>query len=275
MYGPPGIWARPGHKHWAWRYAEDEQRVYHYHAGGMDVYTPSEVPRHANRANRWTRSRVDQPPTIQGIICSVTPVTLGVWKVASQAPEDTPMLKPTKLEEVFDRWGGSWLWEELRWQGESSWLPISIWKGDCIVVADGSYMPDLRKGLCSTAFFFECKAGRGRLVGSFAEFLASADAYRGEFLGLMAIHLVLRGVAELHPNLGGTVSIYSDCAGALDNLANLPPQHLPSKCKHSDILKQILLHGSQLPFRKELIHIPAHQDDKIDFHLLSRPAQLN
>jgi hypothetical protein len=56
-----------------------------------------------------------------------------------------------------------------------------------------------RKDLCSTAFFFECTVGTGKLVGSFAEFLASANAYRGELLGLMAAHLVLLGVNTLYP----------------------------------------------------------------------------
>jgi hypothetical protein len=159
--------------------------------------------------------------------------------------------------------------------GDSLWIPTSIWKGDCMVVADGSFMPSLHKGLCATAFFFECKAGRGWFVGLFAEFSASANAYRGELLGLMAAHLVLRGVAELHPNLSGKVALYSDCEGALDKLANLPPQRLPAKCKHSDILKNILLNCKNLPFDIVSEHIPAHQDGTIAFHLLSRAAQLN
>jgi hypothetical protein len=74
-------------------------------------------------------------------------------------------------------------------------------------VADGSFMPDLHRGLCLTTFFFECQAGWGRLVGPFTEFSKAANAYRGELLGLMTVHLVLLGVAELHSNLGGTVSI--------------------------------------------------------------------
>ena len=110
-------------------------------------------------------------------------------------------------------------------------------------------MPHLRKGLCSTAFFFECKRGSGRLVGSFAEFSSSANAYRGELLGLMAAHLVLRGIADLYPDLTGKVVLYSDCEGAVDKVKNLPPSRLPARCRHSDILKNILVGCKQLPFR--------------------------
>jgi hypothetical protein len=103
----------------------------------------------------------------------------------------------------------------------------------------------------------------------------ASNAYRGELLGLMAVHLVLAGIASLHPNLSGKVVIYSDCDGALGKIANLPPLRLPGRCKHSDILKNILIHCSNLPFELEMVHIAAHQDEQEDFHKLSRPAQLN
>jgi hypothetical protein len=48
-----------GHKRWEWRYAADENRLFRYKGGEMDIYTPSEVPRYNNRPNSWTRSRID------------------------------------------------------------------------------------------------------------------------------------------------------------------------------------------------------------------------
>ena len=152
---------------------------------------------------------------------------------------------------------------------------MAIARKTCIIVADGSYMPSIRTDLCSTAFFMECSAGTGKLVGSFAEFSASANAYRGELLGLMAAHLILLGINTLFPGLKGSVTIYSDCSGALDKVKGLPPLRLPAKCKHSDILKNILVNCSNLSFRIQYIHVEAHQDDETAFHLLPRPAQLN
>ena len=106
------------------------------------------------------------------------------------------------------------------------------------------------------------------------EFSASANVYQGKLLGLMTAHLILHGIAELHPTLGCKVTMYSDCAGALDKLANLPSQCFHAKCKHSDILKNILLNCSNLPFAIALTHTPTHQDDMMDFCLLSCTAQL-
>jgi hypothetical protein len=47
----------------------------------MDVYTPSLVPRHAMRANRWTRACIDQPRVDIGAICTTREVALGVMTI--------------------------------------------------------------------------------------------------------------------------------------------------------------------------------------------------
>ena len=85
----------------------------------------------------------------------------------------------------------------------------------------------------------------------------------------MAAHLVLTKIATLYPNLSGKVTVYSDCKGAIYKLKYLPPVCLPEKCKHLDILKNILINCSNLPFKVELVHIEAHQNDWTDFNLLS------
>jgi hypothetical protein len=41
-----GRFLEEGHKKWDWRYSEEENRQFQIHAGGMDIYTPSEVPRY-------------------------------------------------------------------------------------------------------------------------------------------------------------------------------------------------------------------------------------
>ena len=63
------IWK--GHKHWEWRYAADENRLFKYKGEAMDIYTPSEVPHYSNHPNYWTRSRVDQLAMSHGVICLV------------------------------------------------------------------------------------------------------------------------------------------------------------------------------------------------------------
>ena len=79
----------------------------------------------------------------------------------------------------------------------------------------------------------ECSRGRGRIIGKFPERTLAACVYRGELLGLLAIHLILLAVNKLSPTLSGSTQIYSDCLGALESVENLPPHRIPSSCRHS------------------------------------------
>jgi len=107
-------------------------------------------------------------------------------------------------------------------------------------------MKELYPNMNSCAFIFECSVGGGRLTGAFPEQTMAACSYRGELLGLLAIHLILLSVNKVNPDLPGSVHIYSDCLGALDKVKNLPPHRIPSKCRHSDVLKNIMIHCSDI-----------------------------
>lgn len=91
----------------------------------------------------------------------------------------------------------------------------------------------------------------------------------------MSIHLLLLSVNKIHPNLQGEVDIVSDCLGALCRVSNLPSYKIPTRCKHSDILKNILVNCRDMTFTLLYSHVKAHQDDSADFNSLSRKSQLN
>ncbi len=91
----------------------------------------------------------------------------------------------------------------------------------------------------------------------------------------MAIHLILRGMNELSPNLTGLVHILLDCFGGLNKVKDLPPYRIPTKCSHSDILKNIMANCSNLSFLQIFSHVKAHQDDGRKYGDLLREAQLN
>lgn len=70
------------------------------------------------------------------------------------------------------------------------------------------------------------------------------------------------------------MKIYSDCLRALEKVTSLPENQLPSGCKHSDILKNIMVNCSNLSFSCQYLHVPAHQDKKMSYQQLPRPTQL-
>jgi hypothetical protein len=91
----------------------------------------------------------------------------------------------------------------------------------------------------------------------------------------MAIHLILLAANRTQPHLQGNVTIFSDCLGALNKVAHLPPNRIPSRCSHSDILKNIMINCKDITFGLSYHHVKAHLDEDWDFHLLPIPAQLN
>jgi hypothetical protein len=137
------------------------------------------------------------------------------------------------------------------------------------------YIQQLDPRSCSSAFVLECTQGRGRLIGSFKEASRVANAYRGELLGLMAVHLILVSVNRVHKSLHGSIQVVSDCLGALQQVTYLPPYRIPSRYKHSDILKNLLVNCRDLRFSIHYSHVKAHQDNKTAFNKLSRKSQLN
>ena len=97
-----------------------------------------------------------------------------------------------------------------------------------MAVTDGSFIRELYPNLCSACFVLECTEGGGKLIGSFAEKSKSANTYRGELLGLMAVHLLLLSVNWAKPGLSGECTIYSDCLGGLKKVAELPLNWIPA-----------------------------------------------
>ena len=164
------------------------------------------------------------------------------------------------------------MWEHLSPEGGSNWLPAAIQDNSLVAVVDGSYTRQMYPYLCAAAFVLECKKGRGRIIRSFLEESIAANAYRGELLGIMAVHLILVSVNRLNSLLAGSVEVVSDCLGVLSSVVNLPPYRIPSHCKHSDILKNILVNCRDLSFSVHFSHIKTHQDGRTLFDKLSRKA---
>ncbi len=159
-------------------------------------------------------------------------------------------------------------------KGGTSWIARAIRDRSLVAVTDGSYIKQIYPNLCLAAFILECSQGSGWIISSFKEATKAANAYRGELLGLMAIHLLLVSVNRVHKSLSGSAKVVSDCLGALRRVTYLPPYQILSSCRHSDILKNILVNCRNLMFSIHYSHVKVHQDDKMLFDRLSRGSQL-
>lgn len=269
-----GTFTAPSHKIWEWRWNQATREIYHIKGDMMDTYR--EVSLRTNVcSNRFSLATRDTPVHETEVACSVAHTRGGYLRPISFGELCSPPPALLNIEEVLNQWGCTWLWDQIETTGSYGWVVDSIRAGTLVAVTDGSFMKQLFPMLCSAAFVLECSRGGGRLVGSFAEASLNANAYRGELLGLLAIHLLLLAAQKTSPSLTGSVNVYSDCLGALSKITDLPPYHIPARSKHADILKQLLVHCSNFSFCINYLHVRAHQDNHRQYQDLARPAQLN
>jgi hypothetical protein len=259
-----------GYKIWDWRVCREEGYLLHYQEGSMEVY---QLVPHSNR--RWVLSQASADPEVIGNPCSVRELGNGHKIITSVAPTVDAIIEPITIRDVIKEWRQGWFWRKLEVVGDDSWLATAIAAGTVLAVADGSYIKELFPNANSCAFVLECQEGRGRILGRLVEGTTDACAYRGELLGLLAIHLILKAVNTLQPTLTGSVRIGSDCLGALGRVTSLPGDRLPSGIKHSDILKVLMIHCNNYSFDCDYVHVHAHQDDREEYGSLSRISQLN
>ena len=218
-----------GYKIWNWRWDPTNRQLLHFKGDLMGIYGPSDLPRMNNVTNRWTMIRSDQEPEQCGQVCTICKVQLAAVAVASTAAPPREAAMPTKIKEVLKKWGCMWMWKSLRIVGNEEYIKDAIDGGTLVAVTDGLYIKEMYPNLCSAAFILECSKGSGQLFGFFPKCSQGANAYRGELMGLMAIHLILLALNKVWPELRGRTVIYSDCLGALSRVANLPPHRIPTK----------------------------------------------
>ncbi len=258
------------HQIWKWSWNEEARSLHRLQPDGEteDVCISGRKP------NRFHYSHSQQQGEHK-TICTVEPTIDGEhYRLTSAVTKGPPATKP-KTFRVLLSWRNTWIWDHLTIVGGDRWVNKSIKDGTVVAVTDGSYMRELYPNLCSAAYILECSKGRGQIYGAFTETTGVANDYRGELLGLMAIHLILISANRVKPQLTGSVETLSDCLGALKRVTSLPLHRIPSRCRHSNILKTILVHCRGLFFTTYYTHVRAHQDNNTTFDKLRRRAQLN
>jgi hypothetical protein len=259
------------HQIWYWAWEEDTSTLHRLHWDNKteDVFISGQ------KRNRFHYSHMQQRGE-HNAVCLVESTLNGEhFRLTSAATIATPASMPSTFREVLMSWGNTWLWDHLTITGGEFWIYQSITNGTLVAVTDGSFMQELYPNLCLAAFVLECSKGQGSIYGAFTKATRVVNAYRGELLGLLAIHLILLSVNKINQHFSGSVEIVSDCLGALKRVTCLPLYRILLQCCHSHILKTILVHCCRLSFTTYYLHIKAHQDDNALFNKLSRNAQLN
>ena len=154
------------------------------------------------------------------------------------------------------------------------WIQDALANGTFLAVTDGLYDRGMAPTVSGLGWIIAFTACKRTFRGAFFEVSQSAGSYRGELLGLVAIHTFATAIAQylsLQAILG---EISCDNMAAL-NQAGKNRKRVGIGVKHSDLHRTIrtLKHLVRSEFRYK--HVKAHQDKLKPWRELTLSEQLN
>ena len=157
---------------------------------------------------------------------------------------------------------------------DTEWLRDALSKGTFLAVADGSYDRGLAPTVSGSGWIIVCTTCQRTLRGSFYEVSQSAGSYRGELLGLVAIHTMAIAIALYFSVTEISGRISCDNTAAL-NQASKHRKQVGVGVKHSDLHRTIRTLKQQVQTSFQYSHVMAHQDRLRPWRHLTLPEQLN
>ncbi len=119
-----------------------------------------------------------------------------------------------------------------------------------------------------------CTKTRRLLRGLFFEILPKAGPYRGELLGLIALHTFIAAVAKFYRLDLACRKICCNKVSALGQTSK-STKRVSSGIKHSDLHRTIRTIKCTVKFRMTYSHVRAHQDRILPWSMLTLEQQLN
>lgn len=178
--------------------------------------------------------------------------------------------------EYVKSWGGAWLWDTIRTPHGLDAVVDAIASGSAIMVTDGSYCRNIRSEIDDAGWLIYCRQRKHIVLkGSTYEYCVTAGSYRGELLGLIALHLLILAVEEFY-----ALEDAPRCLVACDNLGGLNKskqrrRKVPSSAKHADILRVLRQVHCRLKGFVSYKHVYGHQLRQKKWHQMSLLEKLN
>jgi hypothetical protein len=108
----------------------------------------------------------------------------------------------TPFWKFIDTWGGSWMWPNINTgdkpKDNMQRVADGMTAGTLIWTTNGSYDRKSAADLSGVGWTIFCKATSCQITGSFWERSITASSFRAEMLGLCALHLLARAIAEYY-----------------------------------------------------------------------------
>ena len=275
-----GKWVHPTHRQWKWHFNKKEGLLYQVNDTSVQSYKLSQHYRTRGSATyelQHIQELKDQelgnPTSVQTSFAEAAVTKQGDGQRLATGPNDLP-----DFWEFLYSWGGRWMWEGIDVSQETrtnlTWMVEGMVNNTLIWVTDGSYDRNRATDLSGVGWVIFCTASARRLTGSFWEKSSSASSYRAEMLGLCALHLLARALAEFYKIEKWDATICCDNERALE-CSNLHQQRIKPSAKCADIRRSFRSTKQAFSGRFKYDHVYGHMDDHLLWHQLSLKQQLN
>jgi hypothetical protein len=272
---PLGEWVGLTHRNWFWFYRPHGDILYCRNEDRIDAYVRL-ATRRVRSGQTYCRSHVVEA-ILQPALTATIQKLPGGQVVCGEIGPPLFLLKELNLTfwELLQSIGGEWMWEYVTHEEtDMSWLQDAMSNWSLLAVTDGSYDRGRANDVSGSGWILLCTVSRCTLWGSFFEISPKAGAYRGEFLGLVAIHMLALAAARFFHIECVSGKICCDNIVAL-NQAKKVRQRVRVGIKNSDLHRTVrnLKCSTKMAFR--YAHVWAHQDRVTPWSQLSLKAQLN
>eukprot|EP00956_Cyclotella_meneghiniana_P022163 scaffold41439_cov51-Cyclotella_meneghiniana.AAC.1 len=172
---------------------------------------------------------------------------------------------------------GDWMWDQLNCPFGIDVVVEALARGTAILVTDGSYNRKVDSRVCGAGWVVHCtKLNKTVMEGSFYYVGEGAGSYRGELLGLLAIHVFLSRLESFYGFIDGGHRAQIAC----DNLSGLfkskeRRKKIPPGSKNADILRSLRRVHSSLKCQCAYVHVYGHQDKHKTWDQMSILERLN
>lgn len=157
---------------------------------------------------------------------------------------------------------------------EVEWIRTALESNTFLGVTDGSYNRERAGTVSGSGWVICCTRSKRILRGSFYETSPTASSYRGELLGLVAIHTFIIGISTFYKLDRPSGKICCDNLAAL-NQSGRQRRRVRTGMKHADLHRAIRTIKLKAPMKIVYEHVRAHQDRILPWSMLSLEQQLN
>ena len=167
------------------------------------------------------------------------------------------------------------MWTNISNEGSGlSWVIKSMTNGTAVWVTDGSYMKEISPTISGDGWILLCTQSGFRLCRSFVEYTSSAGLYRGELLGILAIHTLCAALKDYYSLTSATGVICCNNQGALFK-SKQTRRRIPTGASQADIKRSLRNVKAKTVTSISYKWVKSHMDCHKHWNHLSKKQQVN